>query len=80
MWSIYLRDRKKIIDGASGPAIYFVCLHDFVGFLKYVWLFFSVCLKWLGSGKTAGDVEGKEKFTEEIHNPNGIITPGLLPN
>lgn len=41
---------------------------------------FSVCLKLLESGKTAGEVDEKEKFTGEIHNPLGIIIPGLFPN
>lgn len=32
-----------------------------------------------GVGKAVGEV-GKEKIIEEIHNPNGMITLGLLPN
>jgi hypothetical protein len=70
--SIYLRDRKSIIHGACGSAIYFVCLLGFVGFVLCEWL--------LGSGKTAGEVGDKLKIIERTHNPNGVITSGFLPN
>lgn len=62
MRSIYLRDRKSITDEACGPAIYFVCSHDFIGFLPYKRLFFLYVLKWLRSEKIAGDVGEEENY------------------
>lgn len=76
MRSIYLRGRRGIIGGACGPAIYFACLHDFVGFFLYEWLFFHV-FEMVGSRKMVREV-GEEKIIEKMYNPNGI-TPGLLP-
>lgn len=61
---IYLRDRKSIIDGACGPAVCFTCLHDFIGFFPYEWLFFHVFER-AGVGKTIGEVEEKEKIIEK---------------